>query len=108
MLEVSVDLHGANTVWARTYVIDANNEVHYGTVRQFDVTAGTSSAGDEIITLGAESYDLTDLNSDAEAPTIEDEPTEKSPLEILKTVLSKLIEIINEIISYFTKPGAKK
>ena len=108
LLEVSVDLHGANTVWARTYVIDANNEVHYGTVRQFDVTAGTSSAGDEIITLGAESYDLTDLNSDAEAPTIEDEPTEKSPLEILKTVFSKLIEIINEIISYFTKPGAKK
>ena len=108
LLEVSVDLHGANTVWARTYVIDANNEVHYGTVRQFDVTAGTSSAGDEIITLGAESYDLTDLNSDAEAPTIENEPTEKSPLEILKTVFSKLIEIINEIISYFTKPGAKK
>ena len=108
LLEVSVDLHGANTVWARTYVIDANNEVHYGTVRQFDVTAGTSSAGDEIITLGAESYDLTDLNSDAEAPTIEDEPTERSPLEILKTVFSKLIEIINEIISYFTKPGAKK
>lgn len=108
LLEVSVDLHGANTVWARTYVIDANNEVHYGTVRQFDVTAGTSSAGDEIITLGAESYDLTDLNSDAEAPTIEDEPTEKSPLEILKTVFSKLIEIINEIISYFTKQGAKK
>ena len=108
LLEVSVDLQGANTVWARTYVIDANNEVHYGTVRQFDVTAGTSSAGDEIITLGAESYDLTDLNSDAEAPTIEDEPTEKSPLEILKTVFSKLIEIINEIISYFTKQGAKK
>ena len=108
LLEVSVDLQGANTVWARTYVIDAKNEVHYGTVRQFDVTAGTSSAGDEIITLGAESYDLTDLNSDAEAPTIEDEPTEKSPLEILKTVFSKLIEIINEIISYFTKPGAKK
>ncbi len=108
LLEVSVDLHGANTVWARTYVIDANNEVHYGTVRQFDVTAGTSSAGDKIVTLGAESYDLTDLNSDAEAPTIEDEPTEKSPLEILKTVFSKLIEIINEIISYFTKPGAKK
>ena len=108
LLEVSVDLHGANTVWARTYVIDANNEVHYGTVRQFDVTAGTSSAGDEIVTLGAESYDLTDLNSDAEAPTIEDEPTERSPLEILKTVFSKLIGIINEIISYFTKPGAKK
>ena len=108
LLEVSVDLQGANTVWARTYVIDANNEVHYGTVRQFDVTAGTSSACDEIITLGAESYDLTDLNSDAEAPTIEDEPTEKSPFEILKTVFSKLIEIINEIISYFTKPGAKK
>ena len=108
LLEVSVDLQGANTVWARTYVIDANGEVHYGTVRQFDVTAGTSSAGDEIITLGAESYDLTDLNSDAEAPTVEDEPTEKSPLEILKTVFSKLIEIINEIISYFTKPGAKK
>ena len=108
LLEVSVDLQGANTVWARTYVVDANGEVHYGTVRQFDVTAGTSSAGDEIITLGAESYDLTDLNSDAEAPTVEDEPTEKSPLEILKTVFSKLIEIINEIISYFTKPGAKK
>ena len=108
LLEVSVDLQGANTVWARTYVIDANGEIHYGTVRQFDVTAGTSSAGDEIITLGAESYDLTDLNSDAEAPTVEDEPTEKSPLEILKTVFSKLIEIINEIISYFTKPGAKK
>jgi len=108
LLEVNVDLQGASAVWARTYVIDANGDVHYGTARQFDVTAGTASAG-EVVTLGARSYDLTDLNSDAETPTIgEDEPTEKTPLEILKTIFSKLIEIINEIISYFTKPGAKK
>ncbi len=107
LLEVSINVQGASTVWARTYVIDANGEVHYGTTRSFAVTADTASAG-EVITLGAESYDLTDINSDAEAPTIEDEPTEKTPLEILKTIFSKLIEIINEIISYFTKPGAKK
>ena len=108
LLEVNVDLQGASAVWARTYVIDANGDVHYGTARQFDVTASTTSAG-EVITLGARSYDLTDLNSDAETPTIgEDEPTEKTPLEILKTIFSKLIEIINAIISYFTKSGVAK
>ena len=108
LLEVNVDLQGASAVWARTYVIDANGDVHYGTARQFDVTASTASAG-EVITLGARSYDLTDLNSDAETPTIgEDEPTEKTPLEILKTIFSKLIEIINAIISYFTKSGVAK
>ena len=108
LLEVNVDLQGANAVWARTYVIDANGDVHYGTARQFDVTASTASSG-EVITLGARSYDLTDLNSDAENPTIgEDEPTEKTPLEMLKTIFSKLIEIISAIISYFTKSGVAK
>lgn len=121
LFEVIVKPQGASKIWVRTYVIDANNVVHYGATvvesngnfnngvtMSFDAKANTASADEEVITLGAESYDLTDLNSDAEAPTIEDEPTEKSPLEILKTVFSKLIEIINEIISYFTKPGAKK
>ena len=108
LLEVNVDLQGASAVWARTYIIDANGDVHYGTARQFDVTASTASAG-EVVTLVARSYDLTDLNSDAETPTIgEDEPTEKTPLEILKTIFSKLIEIINAIISYFTKSGVAK
>ena len=107
LIEVKVDIQGASNVWARTYVIDANGDVHYGTTRQFEVSAGTLS-GDEIITLSSASYDLTDLNSDAEAPAVEDEPTEKTPLEILKTIFLKLIEIINAIISYFTKSGVAK
>lgn len=120
LFEVTVELDGADTVWARTYVIDADGNVHYGAkviggdgsvtdgiVKEFNTSEATTS-GAEISTIGTASYDLTDLNSDAEAPIEDEKPTEKNPLEILKTIIEKLVEIINEIISYFTNPEARK
>lgn len=121
LFEVIVKPQGASKIWVRTYVIDANNVVHYGATvvesngnfnngvtMSFDAKANTASADEEVITLGSAGYDLTDVNTESDITFDEEKPTEKSPLEILKTVFSKLIEIINEIISYFTKPGAKK
>ena len=121
LFEVIVKPQGASKIWVRTYVIDANNVVHYGATvvesngnfnngvtMSFDAKANTASAGEEVITLGSAGYDLTDVNTESDITFDEEKPTEKSPLEILKTVFSKLIEIINEIISYFTKQGAKK
>ncbi len=120
LFEVIVKPQGASKIWVRTYVIDANNVVHYGATvvesngnfnngvtMSFDVTANTASAGEEVITLGSAGYDLTDINTESDITFDEDKPTEKSPLEIFKTIIEKLVSIINEIISYFTKAGAR-
>ena len=120
LFEVIVKPQGAGKIWVRTYVIDANNVVHYGATivesngtfnngvtMSFDVTANTASAGEEVITLGSAGYDLTDVNTESDITFDEEKPTEKSPLEIFKTIIEKLVSIINEIISYFTKAGAR-
>ena len=120
LFEVIVKPQGASKIWVRTYVIDANNVVHYGATvvesngnfnngvtMSFDVTANTASAGEEVITLGSAGYDLTDINTESDITFDEEKPTEKSPLEIFKTIIEKLVSIINEIISYFTKAGAR-
>ncbi len=54
-----------------------------------------------------DSYDLTDVNTKSDITFDEEKPAEKSPLEIFKTIIEKLVSIINEIISYFTKAGAR-
>ena len=120
LFEVIVKPQGAGKIWVRTYVIDANNVVHYGATivesngnfnngvtMSFDVTANTASAGEDVITLGSAGYDLTDVNTESDITFDEEKPTEKSPLEIFKTIIEKLVSIINEIISYFTKAGAR-
>ena len=120
LFEVNVKPQGASKIWVRTYVIDANNVVHYGATvvetngsftngvpKSFDVNMNTASAGEEVITLGSAGYDLTDVNTESDITFNEDKPTEKSPLEIFKTIIEKLVSIINEIISYFTKAGAR-
>ena len=55
----------------------------------------------------AAGYDLTDVNTESDITFDEEKPAEKSPLEIFKTIIEKLVSIINEIISYFTKAGAR-
>ena len=55
----------------------------------------------------AAGYDLTDINTESDITFDEEKPAEKSPLEIFKTIIEKLVSIINEIISYFTKAGAR-
>ena len=120
LFEVNVKPQGASKIWVRSYVIDANNVVHYGATvvetngsftngvpKSFDVNMNTASAGEDIITLGSAGYDLTDVNTESDITFDEEKPTEKSPLEIFKTIIEKLVSIINEIISYFTKAGAR-
>mgnify|MGYP004649272133 CR=1 FL=1 len=120
LLEVNVKPQGASKIWVRSYVIDANNVVHYGATvvetngsftngvpKSFDVNMNTASADEDIITLGSAGYDLTDVNTESDITFDEEKPTEKSPLEIFKTIIEKLVSIINEIISYFTKAGAR-
>ena len=109
LLEVTVNPDSASTIWARSYVIDSGGAVHYGQVKSFDISAQTASLGEEIVTAGAVSYDLTDINSDTQTPVEDDasDETKNSLPDILKTVVLKLIAIINEIISFFTKSEAK-
>ena len=109
LLEVTVNPDSASTIWARSYVIESGGAVHYGQVKSFDISAQTASLGEEIVTAGVVSYDLTDINSDTQTPVEDDafDETKNSVPDILKTVVLKLIAIINEIISFFTKSEAK-
>lgn len=127
MLEITLSVNTANgpaKVWARPYIIDKNNNVIYGTPTLVDGTTtygeptvvilktpdrieGQSSDG-ELITLGSQSYDLTELNSDGEAPVEFNEPTEKSLFDRIADLFAKLVSIIKTFIAYIMNTGAKK
>ena len=96
---------GRDTVWARTYVVDAKGEIHYGTPKLIQIQPANA---DDITTSSTMSMGLTDLNVESDAPTVEPEqPTNNSLIEKLTTLLTKLIELINRIIKFFTNPGAR-
>ena len=127
MLEITLSVNTANgpaKVWARPYIIDKNNNVIYGTptlvdgtttygeptvviLKAPDRTEGQSSDG-ELITLGSQSYDLTELNSDGEATVEFNEPTEKSLFDRIADLFAKLVSIIKTFIAYIMNTGAKK
>lgn len=96
---------GRDTVWARTYVVDAKGEIHYGMPKLIQIQPANA---DDITTSSTMSMGLTDLNVESDAPTVEPEqPTNNSLIEKLTTLLTKLIELINRIIKFFTNPGAR-
>ncbi|GEM_PF-3326095 len=127
MLEITLSVNTANgpgKVWARPYIIDKNNNVIYGTptlvgdtttygeptvviLKTPDQTEGQASDG-ELITLGSQSYDLTELNSDGEANVEFNEPAEKSPFDMIADLFAKLVSIIKTFIAYIINTGAKK
>ena len=117
LFEVKVNPGSASTVWARSYVIDGNGNVHYGNVKSYNFP--TTSSSDELAVLDTESFDLTAINVDdeinppeTEDPTdvpdetpTEDTPTEEentpSVFEKLTSFFAKIIDFINKILSFF-------
>ena len=90
-----------DTVWARSYIIDANGNVKYGDVKALTVTASDNTS--EIGTLGCESFDLTAINAESDTPAdpTDDTPTEQSPIEKIMSILSKLVDFIKKILEFF-------
>lgn len=101
LLAVSDKFNDGDTVWARSYIVDANGNTQYGAVKELSVS-GTSTQS-EIGTLSCESFDLTAINAENDAPTDpkDDTPTEQSPLEKIMSFLSKLIDFIKKILEFF-------
>ena len=110
LLEITVEPGSADTIWARSYVIDTNGTVHYGDTKSYNLSAATSSVGDEMITLNAASFDLTEMNVEDEAPTTpsESENNNDSLFGIIPQFIAKLLDIINTIISLFKNSGVAK
>ena len=106
VFEVKVET-GSEAIWARTYIVDANGVVHYGMPKKLSLTAATTAADDEVITLSSESFGSTDLNDETETPEQPSEPTNKNPLEKLTAIWTKLVEIIKKIISFIINPGVR-
>ncbi|MBQ7596478.1 MAG: hypothetical protein IJU45_07430, partial [Clostridia bacterium] len=96
MLQVTAALV-ADTVWARTYVVDGNGDVHYGQIQSYNVSElDEHSFDEEIIELDAQNE---------EEIAAEDEPVEEAAgfitilFNIIKTLLEKLDVILKGIIS---------
>ena len=100
VFEVKVET-GSEAIWARTYIVDANGVVHYGMPKKLSLTAATTAADDEVITLSSESFGSTEM------PEQPSEPTNKNPLEKLTAIWTKLVEIIKKIISFIINPGVR-
>lgn len=82
-------------------------------MKEYNVGTASTSSTDDVVTLNTESYDLTELNVDDEVqvddPTTDsEEQNEKNPLDVLKTMFSRIIEIIKTIVSYLTKTEVVK
>lgn len=106
MLEVvdTVDA-GSDTVWARTYVVDANGTLHYGMPKKVTINEVSTTS---VATASTMSMGLTDLNIESDEPVTEPEtPTAPSFIETITAILAKLVDIINKIIEFFTKSGVR-
>ena len=122
LFEVKINPGSNKDLWARSYVIDGNGDVHYeGAIKHFnlDELRNPTTSGDELAVLDTESFDLTAINveneinpPEAEDPTdVPDEaPTENTPtedettqnvFEKLTFFFAKIIDFINKILSFF-------
>ena len=101
LLAVSDKFNDGDTVWARSYIVDGNGAVKYGALEELSIS-GTSTSS-EIGTLSCESFDLTAINAENDAPTdpTDDTPTEQSPIEKIMSILSKLVDFIKKILEFF-------
>ena len=106
VLEVNVETD-SDAIWARTYVVDANGNVHYGTPKKITLSADTASVKTETVTTSSISLDTTDLNIETDAPnpgseTTETETTEKSFFDKLVSFLKAVWRwILESSICYF-------
>ena len=106
VLEVNVETD-SDAIWARTYVVDANGTVHYGTPKKITLSADTASVKTETVTTSSISLDTTDLNIETDAPnpgneTTETETTEKSFFDKLVSFLKAVWRwILESSICYF-------
>lgn len=110
MLEISLDLDASSdncTLWARPYIIDENGKVIYGEIKEINPNSAEQTTGNDLSTLGVASYDLTEINSDGETDIDFNEPTEKSPLEIIVSIFTKLIDFIKTVIAFITDSGVR-
>ncbi len=110
MLEISLDLDASSdncTLWARPYIIDENGKVIYGEIKEINPNSAEQTTGNDLSTLGVASYDLTEINSDGETGIDFNEPTEKSPLEIIVSIFTKLIDFIKTVIAFITDSGVR-
>lgn len=96
---------GSDTVWARTYVVDANGTLHYGMPKKVTINEVSTTS---VTTASTMSMGLTDLNIESDEPVTEPEtPTAPSFIETITAILAKLADIINKIIEFFTKSGVR-
>lgn len=96
---------GSDTVWARTYVVDANGTLHYGMPKKVTINEVSTTS---VATASTMSMGLTDLNIESDEPVTEPEtPTAPSFIETITAILVKLVDIINKIIEFFTKSGVR-
>ncbi len=75
VLEVKVETD-SDSIWARTYVVDANGEVHYGAPKKLTLSADTATVETETITTSSICLDSTDLNVETDSPNPGNETTE--------------------------------
>ena len=96
---------GSDTVWARTYVVDANGTLHYGMPKKVTINEVSTTS---VTTASTMSMGLTDLNIESDEPVTEPEtPTAPSFIETITAIFAKLVDIINKIIEFFTKSGVR-
>ena len=94
VLEVNVETD-SDAIWARTYVVDANGHVHYGTPKKITLSADTASVESETVTTSSISLDTTDLNIETDAPNPGSETTETETTE--KIFFDKLVSFLKAV-----------
>ena len=94
VLEVNVETD-SDAIWARTYVVDANGTVHYGTPKKITLSADTASVKTETVTTSSISLDTTDLNIETDAPNPGSETTETETTE--KSFFDKLVSFLKAV-----------
>ena len=95
---------GSDTVWARTYVVDANGDIHYGMPKKVTIEEASTTSLEAAETM---SIGLTDLNVESDEITEPETPTAPSFIETVTAIFAKLVDIINKIIEFFTKSGVR-
>ena len=95
---------GSDTVWARTYVVDANGDIHYGMPKKVTIDEASTNS---LATASTMSMGLTDLNVESDEITEPETPTAPSFIETVTAIFAKLVDIINKIIEFFTKSGVR-
>lgn len=95
ILEVTAAI-GANadTLWARTYVIDGAGEYHYGSVAEYALSGAGPDSLDETVML-----DSAEFSVDQQAETEEINTDEPAAESTLTTIINMIIEIVMQIVS---------